>query len=55
LYAAARRHVISRGDTLSALAAQYRVSLAALRAVNSIKGDKLHVGQVLRIPVGNEG
>ncbi len=54
-YAATRRHVIARGDTLSQLAAQYHVSLAALRAVNGIEGDKLRVGQVIRIPVENEG
>ena len=54
-YAAIRRHTIARGDTLSQLAAQYHVSLAALRAVNGIEGDKLRVGQVLRIPAGNEG
>ena len=55
LYAAALRHTITRGETLSALAVQYRVSLAALRSVNGIKGDEIHIGQVLRIPVGNEG
>ncbi len=54
-YAAIRRHIIARGDTLSRLAARYHVSLAALRAVNGIKGDRLRVGQVLRIPAGNEG
>ncbi len=55
IYAAARRHIISRGETLSYLAAYYHVSLAALRSVNGIKGDTLRVGQVLRIPAGNEG
>ncbi len=55
IYAAARRHTISDGDTLSYLAVHYHVSLAALRSVNAIKGDKLRVGQVLRIPADNEG
>ncbi len=55
LYAATRRHTIARGETLSYLAAYYHVSLAALRSVNGIKGDTLRVGQVLRIPAGNEG
>ena len=49
---AKRRHVIARGDTLSDIATRYRVSLAALRTVNRIRGDRIHVGDVLRIPEG---
>lgn len=44
------RYVIQRGDTLSEIALRYRVSMGALRAANGIKGDRIHVGQVLRIP-----
>ncbi len=43
-------HVISRGDTLSAIAEHYRVSLAALRAANGLRSDRIAVGQVLEIP-----
>lgn len=50
LLAEHREHVIARGDTLSEIAEQYRVSLASLRAANGIEGDRLQVGQVLRIP-----
>ena len=48
--AEARRYVIKPGDTLSAIAARHRVSVAALRSENRLKGDRIRVGQVLRIP-----
>ncbi len=47
---APRRHVISRGDTLGAIAQQYDVSLSRLRTANNISGDHIRVGQVLSIP-----
>lgn len=50
---AARKHVISSGDTLSALAQQYHVSVAKLRSVNGLRGDHIRVGSVLRIPGDN--
>jgi N-acetylmuramoyl-L-alanine amidase len=46
----AREHVVSRGDTLSELARQYRVSTDDLREYNGLDGDQVRVGQVLRIP-----
>ena len=49
---AKRRHVIARGDTLSEIAQRYHVSLAALRSVNRIRGDRIYIGDVLRIPEG---
>ncbi len=48
---AMRKHVIAKGDTLSELAQRYRVSMGKLRATNGLQGDRLRVGQVLRIPV----
>ena len=45
-------HTIARGDTLSEIARQYRVSLDSLRTVNDLRGDRIRVGQVLRIPSG---
>ncbi len=45
-------HVISRGDTLSGIASRYQVSLLALRNINRIAGDRIRIGQVLRIPSG---
>lgn len=46
----AREYVIQRGDTLSEIAARYRISVAQLRMVNSLQGSTIRVGQVLRIP-----
>lgn len=43
-------HTIMRGETLSGIAQRYRVSLSRLREVNNIRGDTIHVGQVLVIP-----
>ncbi|MEW7979675.1 MAG: AMIN domain-containing protein [gamma proteobacterium symbiont of Phacoides pectinatus] len=47
---APKRHRISRGDTLSGIAEQYRISLNSLRSANQLRGDRILVGQVLRIP-----
>jgi len=43
-------HKIIRGETLSGIAQQYHVSLASLRRTNNLVGDKIMVGQVLKIP-----
>ena len=43
-------HRIARGETLSEIAERYRVSLASLRRANNLSGDKIMVGQVLKIP-----
>ncbi|HNP34916.1 MAG TPA: N-acetylmuramoyl-L-alanine amidase [Woeseiaceae bacterium] len=45
------RHVISRGDTLSEIAARYNVSAAAIRAANKMSSDSVRIGQTLAIPV----
>ena len=52
---ASRKHIIARGDTLSAIAQQYRVSTQRLRESNGLKGDTIRIGQVLMIPDGNDG
>jgi len=49
-FAMVRHHTIKRGDTLSRIASQYRVSLQRLRVANNLNGDRLLVGQVLQIP-----
>ena len=51
LAATPKRHVISRGDTLSEIAARYRVSVRTLRRYNDLRTDRLRVGEVLRIPL----
>jgi len=52
---ASRKYVISRGDTLSAIAHHYRVSTKRLRESNGLKSDAIRIGQVLMIPEGSEG
>lgn len=44
------RHVIRRGDTLSGLASQYRISVQRIRSANDLAGDRVRIGQVLHIP-----
>ena len=47
---AARKHVISAGETLSHISNRYQVSLRLLRTQNHLADDHLKVGQVLLIP-----
>jgi len=49
---APREVVIARGDTLSAIASRYKVSVPVLRRHNGLKSDNIRVGQVLAIPGG---
>ncbi len=44
------RHRVTRGETLSAIANRYRVSIATIRSVNKLASDRIRVGAVLRIP-----
>ena len=46
----ARKYKVKSGDTLSEIAADHQVSLASLRGYNSLKSDRLRVGDTLRIP-----
>ncbi len=48
-----QRHVVKRGETLSGIAAQYGVSMATLRALNTLKNDVVWVGQRLKVPAGS--
>lgn len=50
---AARRHVISHGDTLSGIAQEYQVSVQSIRDVNDLDGDVIRTGQILTIPDSN--
>ena len=47
----AREHVIRRGDTLTAIAERYDVSLGMLRRANQLDSDQLYVGRTLQIPL----
>ncbi len=44
-------HVVARGDTVSEIAERYNVSSADIRRANKLSGDKIRVGQRLRIPI----
>jgi LysM repeat protein len=43
-------HVVQRGETLSAIARQYGVTVASLRKANNLTSDELKAGQKLTIP-----
>ncbi|MGK3131361.1 N-acetylmuramoyl-L-alanine amidase AmiB [Pantoea sp. BL1] len=47
---ATQRHTVTRGETLSGIAAKYGVSMATLRDLNSLKRDVVWVGQRLKVP-----
>lgn len=47
-----KKHVIARGDTLSEIAVLYGVSMKSLKSINSLRGSKIRIGQVLQIPTG---
>lgn len=47
---AQRRHIISRGDTLSGVAQHYEVNLNQLRLVNGLESDRINVGDILLLP-----
>ncbi len=49
---AQKRHVISRGETLSGIAQQYGVSMASIKSVNALVNNRIKIGQVLTIPKG---
>jgi N-acetylmuramoyl-L-alanine amidase len=46
-------HVIRDGETLTGIAAHYRVNIDQLRSHNALEGDMLHVGQILLIPTSD--
>ncbi|WP_428819831.1 N-acetylmuramoyl-L-alanine amidase [Microbulbifer sp. MCCC 1A16149] len=47
-----RKHTISRGDTLSGIAARYDISVADLKKANGMQTSMIRVGQTLTIPSG---
>lgn len=51
--ATSREHAVRRGETLSGIAQQYKVSVQTLRQVNGKSDDMLRVGEKLRIPLGS--
>lgn len=51
--AAGQSYRVKAGDTLSGIARAHGISLAELRRANSIKGDRILVGQTLTIPAAS--
>lgn len=47
-------HTVEKGDTLSAIARRYGVTLDELRQANDLSGDLIEIGQVLVIPGATE-
>ena len=45
-----QQHIVSRGDTLSAIAQRYRVNMMELKSTNNLQTSTLHVGDILKIP-----
>jgi N-acetylmuramoyl-L-alanine amidase len=46
-------HIIREGETISAIAQKYNVSLALIRQINRLGSDLVFPGQVLRIPLAD--
>ncbi|MBK9099680.1 MAG: LysM peptidoglycan-binding domain-containing protein [bacterium] len=46
-------HKVKRGETLGGIAIKYNVSLSSLQKLNNISGNKIIVGQELKIPGSN--
>ncbi len=44
------KHVVVKGDNLSLIAKRYKTTVEKVRAVNNLKDNVLHVGQVLLMP-----
>jgi len=49
------RYAVRRGDTLSEIAKHNGIEVAQLRAVNTLRGNLINVGQKLRIPSAGGG
>jgi len=43
-------YTIGKGDTLSGIAKKYKTSVAQIKSHNRLKGERIRVGQVIRIP-----
>jgi N-acetylmuramoyl-L-alanine amidase len=50
-FGGSRQHVVSRGETLSLIAARHGVPMNSIRAANKLQGDTVRIGERLTIPV----
>ncbi|THD42194.1 LysM peptidoglycan-binding domain-containing protein, partial [Enterobacteriaceae bacterium ML5] len=44
------KHTVKRGDTLSAIASKYGVSMTEIKTANHMKSGEVQLGQTLTIP-----
>jgi hypothetical protein len=42
-------HIVKRGESLGHIAARYKISVARLKSLNGMRGDKLIAGQAIRV------
>lgn len=47
------KHVVKKGDTLSGIAARYKVSVIAVKESNKLNGQQVQIGQTLQIPASS--
>lgn len=45
-------HLVSRGDTLWRIAQKHATTVAAVKAANGLRSNRIYPGQVLRLPAG---
>ncbi len=50
-FGGSRQHVVSRGETLSLIAARHGVPMNSIRAANKLHGDTVRIGERLTIPM----
>lgn len=48
------RHAVRNGDTLASIASRYRTTVTLIKSVNGIRGNTIHVGNALVIPVARK-
>ncbi len=47
------QYVVARGDTISSIAKRYNVTTSDIKRANSLKSDRLKIGEALFIPAGS--
>ncbi|MFI5237533.1 MAG: LysM peptidoglycan-binding domain-containing protein, partial [Ignavibacteriales bacterium] len=50
----ASTHKVKKGETLGGIAEKYRVSMASIQKLNNINGNKIIIGQELKIPKSSD-
>jgi LysM repeat protein len=45
-----KSYTVKKGDSLSEIAAKYKISVSQLKKLNKLKSDKLQIGQKLILP-----